>query len=84
VLLARSGSRQYGNGLNASCATGFRIATGDLNVLQRAWRIETEANKGDFAWYPDMESMRYCFYVKPEAPPRADHASRPTTPIMAK
>ena len=28
-----------------------------------------EANEGDFAWYPDMESMRYCFYVKPDAPP---------------
>jgi hypothetical protein len=45
---------------------GFRIATADLNVLQRALRIETEANKGDFAWYPDMESMRYCIYVKPD------------------
>jgi hypothetical protein len=49
---------------------GFRIATSDLKVLQRAWKIEVEANNGDFAWYPDMESMRYCFYVKPDAPPR--------------
>jgi phage pi2 protein 07 len=48
---------------------GFRIATSDLKVLQRAWKIEVEANNGDFAWYPDMESMRYCFYVKPDAPP---------------
>ena len=54
---------------------GFRVATADLKVLQRAWKIEVEANEGDFAWYPDMESMRYCFYVKPDAPPptRADH-----------
>jgi hypothetical protein len=39
--------------------------------LERAWKIEVEANEGDFAWYPDMESMRYCFYVKPDAPPPA-------------
>jgi monoamine oxidase/SAM-dependent methyltransferase len=53
---------------------GFRVATADLKVLQRAWKIEVEANQGDFAWYPDMESMRYCFYVKPDAPaPRANH-----------
>jgi hypothetical protein len=50
---------------------GFRVATADLKVLQRAWKIEVEANEGDFAWYPDMESMRYCFYVKPDAPPPA-------------
>ena len=48
---------------------GFRAATADLKVLQHAWKIEVEANEGDFAWYPDMESMRYCFYVKPDAPP---------------
>jgi hypothetical protein len=48
---------------------GFRIATADVKVLQHAWKIEVEANEGDFAWYPDMESMRYCFYVKPDAPP---------------
>ena len=47
---------------------GFRVATADFRVLQRAWKIEVEANEGDFAWYPDMESMRYCFYVKPDAP----------------
>jgi hypothetical protein len=41
--------------------------------LERVWKIEVEANQGDFAWYPDMESMRYCFYVKPDAPaPRAN------------
>src|SRR5712692_8569194 len=50
---------------------GFRVATADLKVLQRAWKVEVEANEGDFAWYPDMESMRYCFYVKPDAPPPA-------------
>ena len=55
---------------------GFRIATSDPKVLQCAWKIETDANNGDFAWYPDMESMRYCFYVKPEVPPpRADRGA---------
>ena len=47
---------------------GFRVATADFRVLQRAWKIEVEVNEGDFAWYPDMESMRYCFYVMPDAP----------------
>ena len=42
-------------------------ATADFRVMQRAWKIEVEANEGDFA-NPDMESMRHCFYVKPDAP----------------
>jgi SAM-dependent methyltransferase len=55
---------------------GFRIATSDPKVLRRAWKIETDANNGDFAWYPDMESMRYCFYVKPDAArPPAHHGA---------
>jgi SAM-dependent methyltransferase len=65
---------------------GFRVATVDLKVLQHAWKIEVEANEGDFAWYPDMESMRYCFYVKPDAPPptRADHrAVSPLCPSLS-
>ena len=23
---------------------------------------------GDYPWYPNRESMRYCFYTKPDAP----------------
>jgi SAM-dependent methyltransferase len=46
---------------------GFRLATSDQRVLARAWKIETDANEGDVPWYPDPESMRYCFYSKPDA-----------------
>jgi monoamine oxidase/SAM-dependent methyltransferase len=44
---------------------GFRVAASDPKVLGRAWKIETDANEGDVPWYPDAESMRYCFYSKP-------------------
>jgi hypothetical protein len=50
---------------------GFRVAARDPKILARVWRIETEANEGDSPWYPDAESMRYCFYSKPDVPPRA-------------
>jgi hypothetical protein len=48
---------------------GFRVAASDPKVLARAWQIETDANEGDWPWYPDAESMRYCFYSKPNPPP---------------
>src|SRR5262249_20906119 len=68
VLLAGSGSRH--------CDFGIVPCLPRPKVLQCAWKIETDANNGDFAWYPDMESMRYCFYVKPEVPPpRADRGA---------
>jgi SAM-dependent methyltransferase len=47
---------------------GFRLATADPKVLERAWKIEVESNGGDPPWYFDMEAMRYCFYSKPDAP----------------
>ena len=34
------------------------------------YKIETDANEGDSPWYPDAESMRYCFYSNPSAPTR--------------
>ena len=49
---------------------GFRVAVSDPKVLRRAWKIETDANEGDYPWYPDAESMRYCFYSNPSAPTR--------------
>jgi SAM-dependent methyltransferase len=49
-------------------SNGFRLATSDQKLLARAWKIETDANEGDVPWYPDPESMRYCFYSKPDAP----------------
>jgi monoamine oxidase/SAM-dependent methyltransferase len=47
---------------------GFRVATSNTKRLARAWKIEVDANEGDIPWYPDAESMRYCFYSKPDAP----------------
>jgi protoporphyrinogen oxidase/SAM-dependent methyltransferase len=47
---------------------GFRIATSNQKRLARAWKIEVDSNEGDVPWYPDAESMRYCFYSKPDAP----------------
>jgi monoamine oxidase/SAM-dependent methyltransferase len=48
---------------------GFRVATSDRKALKRAWKIEVDSNEGDFPWYPDQESMRYCFYSKPNPLP---------------
>jgi SAM-dependent methyltransferase len=47
---------------------GFRVATSSPKQLALAWKIETEANEGDVPWYPDAESMRYCFFSKPNPP----------------
>ena len=47
---------------------GFRPASISPKALAKAWKIETEANEGDFAWYPDMDAMRCCFYSRPDAP----------------
>ncbi len=40
---------------------GWRPAVHDQKILKKAWKIECDANEGDFPWYPDMETMRYCF-----------------------
>ena len=48
---------------------GFRVATSDQKRLARAWKIEVNANDGEYHWYPDPDTMRYCFYSKPDAPP---------------
>ena len=55
---------------------GFRVAASHPKILARAWKIETEANEGDAPWYPDPESMRYCFYSKPNAPPPPQKSRR--------
>lgn len=46
---------------------GFRLAMLDQKVLKKAWKIECDANEDDYPWYPDMETMRYCFFSKPDA-----------------
>lgn len=45
-------------------ANGFRIATTDQKTLERLWRCEEKYNEGDDSWYPDRDSLRYCFYTK--------------------
>jgi ubiquinone/menaquinone biosynthesis C-methylase UbiE len=48
---------------------GFRVATADAKTLKRIWEIESEIDEDDWYWYPDAETMRYCFYTKPQAAP---------------
>jgi SAM-dependent methyltransferase/predicted NAD/FAD-dependent oxidoreductase len=63
---------------------GFRLATSNPRALARAWRIETEANEGDVPWYPDADSMRYCFYSKPDAPPPPRKRKRTRAAVRTK
>src|SRR5580658_7078829 len=54
-------------------ANGFGIAATDADTLDRLWRCEEKYNEGDDPWYPDRDSLRYCFYNKlPAAPPPPD------------
>jgi SAM-dependent methyltransferase len=57
---------------------GFRLAVTDPKVVARAWKIEVKSNEGDYPWYPDSESMRYCFFTKPGALAPPDRNGRPT------
>lgn len=45
-------------------ANGFNPAITDPSVLQTVWRCEQEYNAGDDDWYPNADSLRYCFYTK--------------------
>jgi monoamine oxidase/SAM-dependent methyltransferase len=45
-------------------ANGFGIAATDVDTLDRLWRCEEKYNEGDDPWYPDRDSLRYCFYNK--------------------
>jgi SAM-dependent methyltransferase/predicted NAD/FAD-dependent oxidoreductase len=65
---------------------GFRLAISDPAVLNEVWRVEQETDEDDWNWYPDKESIRYCFFSKPDvetrrlsAPTPAD--ALPRTPI---
>ncbi len=48
-------------------AQGFRLATLDKKALRKAWSIEVKSNEGDYPWYPNKETMRFCFFSKPDA-----------------
>ena len=50
---------------------GFQLAIQDRDVLRRVWKIEQKSNEGAAPWYPDAETMRYCFYSKPNVWGRA-------------
>jgi phosphohistidine phosphatase SixA/ubiquinone/menaquinone biosynthesis C-methylase UbiE len=41
---------------------GFRLAISDEQVMAKVWKLEKRSNDGD-PWYPNRESMRYCFYT---------------------
>jgi SAM-dependent methyltransferase len=56
---------------------GFRIATCSPKDLARAWKIEVASNEPASPWYPSAEAMRFCFYVKPDAPPPPPPRRRP-------
>jgi SAM-dependent methyltransferase len=45
-------------------ANGFAIAATDEATLDKLWRGEEKYNEGDDPWYPDRESLRYCFYTR--------------------
>jgi SAM-dependent methyltransferase len=45
-------------------ANGFGIAATGGDTLDRLWRCEEKYNEGDDPWYPDRDSLRYCFYTK--------------------
>ena len=45
-------------------ANGFGIAVTDVDTLDRLWHCEEKYNEGDDPWYPDRDSLRYCFYTK--------------------
>jgi len=45
-------------------ANGFAIAAGDEKTLVRLWRNEAKYNEDDDDWYPNRDSLRYCFYTR--------------------
>jgi len=62
----------------------FRVATSNPQALAKAWKIETDSNEGDYPWYPNADSMRYCFYSKPDAPTQPRKKRRPRAVANAK
>jgi monoamine oxidase/SAM-dependent methyltransferase len=67
---------------------GFRLAAVSPQSLERAWRIETKANEGDFPWYTGADAMRLCFYTKiskdEEAELHSAHGSNSAGPLLVK
>jgi SAM-dependent methyltransferase len=57
---------------------GFRLAISDPAVLNEVWRVEQETDEDDWNWYRDKESMRYCFFSKPDVAARRLSTRTPT------
>ena len=51
---------------DAFVRNGFQPAVSGPVMLDEIWRIEQEADDGDWDWYPDKESMRHSFFSKQE------------------
>lgn len=65
---------------------GFRVAVSDSAVVDEIWKVEQNSGEDDWDWYPDKETMRYCFFSKPDIEPRTLHSDRahiprPLTPM---
>jgi SAM-dependent methyltransferase len=45
-------------------ANGFKLAVTQEKTLARIWRCDQRCNADDDDWYPNADSMRYCFYTK--------------------
>ena len=43
---------------------GFKMEVNDEKTLARLWRCEKKYDNDDDDWYPDDESLLYCFYTK--------------------
>ena len=54
---------------DAFVRNGFQLAAFNSALLDEIWRIEQEADPDDWDWYPDKETMRYCFFSKPQIGP---------------
>jgi monoamine oxidase/SAM-dependent methyltransferase len=61
-------------------ANGFAIAATDADTLDRLWRCEEKYNEGDDPWYPDRESLRYCFYTRLPAAKQPSPRKRAKSP----
>ena len=63
---------------------GLRPAVTDPTTLAKVWQIESEIDEDDWYWYADQDSMRYCFYSKPNAAAPRERKRRRKSAAKAK